>query len=308
MRRTVRRTVRRAGVAAATAAVVAGLTACGSTPAIVGGTDAGASTSAPGAVDTEILPLVPDEAKADGMLTIGTDATYAPAEFLTAGGTTPTGFDVQLFDAVAARIGLRPRWVTAPFDGIIDGVVGGTYEIGVSSFTVNADRLAKADMVGYFTAGTQWATRAGNPRGVDPDNPCGRRVAVQRGTVQVDDLARRSRRCTAGRRPAVTVDQFAGQDEATAAVAAGRDDAMLADSPVLAYAVKQSRGTLELRGGIYDPAPYGFLIKKGQTQFAQALAAALRDLEQDGTYRTVLDTWGVSQGAISSFVVNPTVG
>ena len=67
---------------------------------------------------------------------------------------------------------------------------------------------------------------------------------------------------------------------------------MLADSPVLAYAVKQTNGQLELLGDIYDAAPYGYVIEKDQTEFAQAIADAVQALITDGTYKTILEQVG----------------
>ena len=184
-------------------------------------------------------------------------------------------------------------------------MLSGKYEIGVSSFIINAERMYNTNMVSYFRAGTQWATRKGNPAGVSVDDACGKKVAVQRGTVQVDDLTARSKKCTAAGKPAITIDQYQGQDQASAAVASGKDDAMLADSPIVAYAVKESGGQLEALGEIYDAAPYGYVLKKDQTVFAQVLADALKATMADGTYGSVLKKWGVEQGAIDSPAVNP---
>jgi polar amino acid transport system substrate-binding protein len=80
---------------------------------------------------------------------------------------------------------------------------------------------------------------------------------------------------------------------------------MLADSPVVAYAVKQTNGHLELLGGIYDAAPYGYVVKKDQADFAQAVADAVKDLIADGTYKTILTKWGVEAGAIENPAANP---
>jgi polar amino acid transport system substrate-binding protein len=83
---------------------------------------------------------------------------------------------------------------------------------------------------------------------------------------------------------------------------------MLADSPVIAYAVKQTAGKLELLGDIYDSAPYGYVVKKDQGDFGTAISGALAALISDGSYKTILDTWGVSQGGIDQPTVNPAVG
>ncbi|MGN6242908.1 MAG: ABC transporter substrate-binding protein [Motilibacteraceae bacterium] len=308
---------RRKAVATA-AAITAGaalvLTGCGSSSSggssTTAGSGGGASTSAaPSAsADTGLASKVPDSIKSDGKILVGTDSTYAPSEFLDTDGKTIIGFDVDLFDAVAQKLGLKAEFQTAPFDSIIAGVGSGKYEIGVSSFTVNADREKQATMISYFNAGTQWATKKGNPNNIDPNDACGKKIAVQKGTVQVDDLAAKSKKCTDAGKPAITVDQYAGQDQATASIVSGKDAAGLADSPVMAYAVQQTNGQLELLGDVYDAAPYGYVVKKDQTDFGQAIADAVKALIADGTYQKVLEKWGVQAGAITDPTVNPSVG
>ena len=260
------------------------------------------------AADEALATRVPPAVAEDGVIAVGSDSTYAPSEFLAEDGQTIIGFDVDLFTLVAQKLGLEAQFETAPFDSIIAGVGSGRYEVGVSSFTINPERLQQATMVSYFNAGTQWATRAGNPDGVDPENACGLSIAVQRGTVQVDDITARSQACeTAGQEP-ITIDQYDAQSDATAAVVSGRDVAVLADSPVMAYAVAQTNGQLELLGDIYDSAPYGYVIPQDQADFAQAVRDAVQALIDDGTYTQVLERWGVQDGAIDDPTVDPTVG
>jgi polar amino acid transport system substrate-binding protein len=299
---------RRTAAAAVSGALL--LTACGDGSSSEGSGGGAAESSALPSVsaDESLAALVPEEIASDGQISVGSDTTYAPNEFIAEDGETIVGFDVDLFALVAQKLGLEAQFETAPFDSIIAGVGSGRYEVGVSSFTINAERLAQANMVSYYSAGTQWATRQGNPSDVDPDNACGLNVAVQKATVQVDDITARSEACTAAGQPAITIDQYDGQDQATAAVASGKDDAGLADSPIMAYAVEQTNGQLELLGDIYDSAPYGYVVPKEQTEFAQALADAVQALIDDGSYQQVLESWGVEGGAITEPAVNPTAG
>jgi polar amino acid transport system substrate-binding protein len=258
-------------------------------------------------VDKEAAALVPQEIKDKGVLVIGTDASYAPNEFLAGDGKTVQGFDVDLFDAVAKKLGLKTEWTPAKFDAIITGVQGKKYDLGVSSFTVNEERMQQVNMVSYFNAGTQWAAAPGNPKGVDPEKPCGLTVAVQKGTVQQEeDLPSKEQACKDEGKP-IKVLVYEGQDQATAAVASGKADAMLADSPVVAYAVLQSDGKMEAVGDIYDAAPYGYVVPQEQTDLAEAIVAALKALDEDGDYTKVLEEWGVEDGGISDFAVNPTL-
>ena len=289
------------GLVVAVALVAAGCGEDGDT----GGGSTGTTAAAP-AVDDALAAKVPAAIKSDGKVLIGTDASYAPNEFLDTDGKTVIGFDVDLFNAVAAKLGLKTEWQSAAFDAIIPGVQSGKYEMGISSFTINDERKQQVNMVSYFSAGTQWGAKTGNPTGVQPDDACGKKVAVQTNTVQdTEDLPKRDEACKAAGNPAITVDRYQRQDQATAAVVSGKDDAMLADSPVLAYAVEQTNGQLELLGDIYDAAPYGYVIEKDQTEFAQAVADAVGALISDGTYKTILGKWGVEAGAIDDPAVNP---
>jgi len=277
------------------------LAACGSE---TGGGGSTATTAAP-SVDQALAAKVPAAIKSDGKILIGTDSSYAPSEFLASDGKTVIGFDVDLFNAAAAKLGLTTEWRSAVFDAIIPAVQSGKYELGVSSFTINNERKQQVNMVSYFSAGTQWGTKKGNPNGVQPDNACGKKIAVQTNTVHdTEDLPKRQTECKSAGKPAITIDRYQRQDQATASVVSGKDDAMLADSPVVAYAVKQTNGQLELLGDIYDSAPYGYVVKKDQTEFAQAIAGAVSALISDGTYKRILTKWGVEAGAITNPAVN----
>lgn len=281
------------------------LSACGSNSL---STTPGASGSTPSVSQTKEANLadkLPAKIKTAGQIVVGTDATYAPNEFLDADGKTVKGMDVDLFNAVAQKFGVTVKWVPADFGSIILGVNSGKFDVGVSSFTINAERKKQTNMVSYFNAGTQWAVAKGNPKKVDPDNACGLNVGVQKNTVQVDDLAARSKKCTDTGKKAINPIVEQAQAKVTADVVSGKADAMLADSPIGLYAVKQTGGQLEATGKIYDSAPYGFVLPKTETDFAQAIVDALKALDASGDYKKALSTWGNDSGAISDFAVNP---
>ncbi len=225
-----------AALAVATSALA--LTSCGSDSLSEGsGSTSSTSAVATSGPDEALVATLPEKIASAGTIVVGTDASYAPSEFLAADGETVEGFDVDLFNAVAAKFGVTVEWQPAKFDSIIAGVQGGKYDMGVSSFTINDDRKQVVNMVSYFNAGTQWAAAAGNPKNVDPEAPCGLNVAVQQGTVQQEeDLPPKVKACEGEGKP-INILVYEGQDEATAAVATGKADAMLADSPVVAYAV-----------------------------------------------------------------------
>jgi polar amino acid transport system substrate-binding protein len=290
---------------AATALLTVALAACGA-----GGNGAGnsgaAPTSAAAAVtkDDALAKLVPADVASDGKIVVGSDASYAPNEFVDADGSTIIGMDVEVGKAVAQKLGLTAEFQNSAFDGILPGIAAKKYELGMSSFTDNADREKTVDMVSYFSAGTKMATLAGNPDKIDVEDLCGKNVAVQRGTVQVDDLTARSDKCTKASKPAINISQFQAQTDVTLALTSKRAQAMLADSPVVDYAVTQTNGQLAAVGAAYDTAPYGIAVPKGDGNYAKAVQGAVQALITDGTYKAILDKWGVASGAIPTSEIN----
>lgn len=301
---------RRLAVVACVSLAALTFTACGSDSLGTSGTPGGNGSAEPipsVTANPELNAKLPENIRTANKIVVGTDASYAPNEFLDADGRTVVGADVDLFNAVAAKLGVpEVDWQPSTFDTIITGVQGKKFDAGVSSFTINPRRLEQVHMVSYFNAGTQWASATDNPKDVDPENPCGKTIAVQTGTIQdEDDLPVRQERCADN---PMNILQFEGQDQVTAAVVSGRADAMLADSPIVAYAVKQSGGKLSALGDVYDAAPYGIVVPKDQTEFAEAIAQALTELESEGTYEAILEKWGTEQGGIDRFEVDPNVG
>lgn len=256
------------------------------------------------AVGSAAAAQLPANIKKSGVITIGTDTTYGPNEFLDAKGN-PIGWEIDLFKAIAADLGLKTRFVTAGFDTIIPAVKGGKYDVGVSSFTDTKEREAQVDFTNYYTAGIQWASAAGKAA-VDPNNACGLTVTVQTGSTEVDDIKAKSATCTKAGKKAIKILSFDDQNQVNSSVALGRAGAMTADSPITEYAVLRSAGKLQLAGGIYGNAPYGFATAKGST-LSKALLLALQDIYKDGTYAKVLNKWGVSAGGLKSFTINGAI-
>jgi polar amino acid transport system substrate-binding protein len=285
----------------AAAALAVALAGCGAGGDGSGGGGGGGAPADPApsvAADEALAAMVPQSVAADGKIVFGTDASYPPNEFVDADGTTIIGLDVDLGTAIAQKLGLDAEFQNSAFPGIIPGIAGARYELGMSSFTINDERVATVDMVSYFSAGTSLAVAAGNPEGITPDNLCGRAVGVQAGTVQVEDIAARSAACTAAGQPPIAVTELQQQTDVTLALTANRIVAMLADSPVVAYAVTTTDGALEVVGEPYDTAPYGIVLAKNQGEFAEAVRGAVQSLIDDGTYATILEKWNVSNGAI----------
>jgi polar amino acid transport system substrate-binding protein len=263
------------------------------------------STTAASADKVEsIANTVPEAIKSTGKLVVGVNIPYAPNEFKDPSGKI-IGFDVDLMDAIAKTLGLTAEYREADFAKIIPSIQGGTFNVGMSSFTDSKEREQAVDFVTYFSAGSLWAQPAG--KGIDPENACGKKVAVQATTVQeTDELPARSKKCTDAGQPAITIVPFDSQDAATNAVVLGQADAMSADSPVTLYAIKQTKGKLEKAGQIFDSAPYGWPVAKN-SPLAQSLVQALQHLIDTGAYKQIATNWGLEDGMIDKPVINGAV-
>lgn len=253
----------------------------------------------------EVAELVPDSVKADGKLTFGTNLYWAPAGFYASDGRTPVGYDVDLMKAMAKVMGLKPSIQQAEFQSILPGIPS-RYEMGVSAFTVTAEREKNFTMIQYYTIGTSWAVAEGNPSDFDPTKLCGTRVGVQSGTLQDDNLRKVAKAC--GTDKALKVERFDQQSQVTTALMGGKVDAMTADSSVIDYALVQSKGTLETVGDISDTAPQGVVIAKDDPQMAQATQAALQYLMDNGYLNELFEAWDIDiESVATEAVINPVV-
>jgi len=240
-------------------------------------------------VDNEIAELVPAHIRDDGKLTIASELTYAPMEYVGADGKTPEGMDIDIAKAVSAVLGLTPDIKSSSFDAIIPAL-GTRYEAGFSAFTVTQDRLAAVNMISYLEAGSQLAVQAGNPTNVDPNNLCGVSVAVQIGTVQQEELEALNKGDCAAQ--PVKIFPYESQADATANLVGGKVQAMSADSPITGYAVAQTGDALTELGEIKDAAPYGIVVAKPDYELAEAITLAIQHLIDTGVMAQIAEHWG----------------
>ena len=256
--------------------------------------------------DDTIAALLPESVTKDGKLTIGTNPSYAPAEFLDADGKTQIGYDMDLARAMGNIFGLETEIVSSNFDTIIPAI-GSKYDLGIAAFTITKERMESVDFVSYFTAGMGYAVATGNPKNVDENDLCGLNVAVETGTVEEEAINKTAKQCKADGKKDITIQSSKQQTDATTAVVTGKADVFFADSPVVGYAIAQTDGQLEQLGKDFDEVPNAIAIKKGDSQTAEAVQKAMQKLMDDGTYTKILQHWGVESGALDKAEINPAV-
>jgi polar amino acid transport system substrate-binding protein len=262
------------------------------------GTGSSASSATPSGANAAVAKLVPSTIKSKGTITVAADASYAPNEFVGPDGKTVVGMDADLSKALAAQMGLKANVVNETFDSIIPGLASGKYDLGASSFTDTKAREKTVDFVDYFQAGTSFFTKASGGTSVSGlADLCGKTVAVEKGTTEQTDASGQSGKCKKAGKPAVNVLTFPDQNGANLALASGRAQIVMADSPPAAYAVKKSNAQFKITGQTYGTAPYGLAVPK-KSGLAPALEAALKALMADGTYTKILTKWGIENGAL----------
>ncbi|MFE7330140.1 ABC transporter substrate-binding protein [Streptomyces sp. NPDC057565] len=256
----------------------------------------GGSPATKGAVDAAAAALLPAAIKSKGVLAVASDASYRPFEYFDTDNRTMIGFDIDLTDALGAKLGLKVRHVNAGFDSILPGLAAKKYDIGASAFSVTPERSKTVDFVPYLNGGSGLAAKTGNPLGLkmDPMSLCGHTIAAQKGAIQgLDQLPTISKICTDAGKPAVKIELFPSQDGANLAVVSGRVDAVMADTVSLGMQAKASNGQFELvPGPDYEPAPTGIAVPKGSALKA-ALEAAMKTALTDGTVESLMKKWNL---------------
>ncbi|MBO1739002.1 ABC transporter substrate-binding protein [Leifsonia sp. TF02-11] len=251
--------------------------------------------------DDTLANSLPSKIKSAGVLTVGMDDTYPPNEYKDDNGN-PVGWEVDFTNAIGAKLGVKINYAIAKFDNIIPSVTGGKDDFGMSSFTDTVEREKQVDFVNYYNAGILWASAKGKT--VDPDNACGLKVAVQSTTYEdTDEVPAKSKTCTDAGKPAIQALRYDNQDDATNAVILGKADALSADSPVTLYAISKSSGKLQEAGKTFDVAPYGIPVAKN-SDLTPVLQKTIQALIDDGTYKKILDKWGVADGMVTTASIN----
>jgi polar amino acid transport system substrate-binding protein len=301
------RPARWTAVAAALGALLLG--ACGSPSGATVTTGASASKVAEPALDRALADALPADVRASGRLRIVTDASYAPASQFAPDGRTIVGFEPDLGHALGAVLGLEVTFTNADFDQLGPLVTSGQADLVMSAMTDTAKRERTLDFVNYFSAGSSIVVQRGNPAAItDLGDLCGKAVAVQAGTVQVDLLTHAQRNC--GGEP-ITVRTYPTNDDALVQLRTGRAAAVLNDYPPAAAlttgAVTGSRYQLASTAQ-YEPGWYGIGVAKPRRQLRNAVQGALQSLLDDGHYGRVLAKWNVTDGAVRKATINSGAG
>jgi len=244
------------------------------------------------------IPLT-DKVKTSGKLSIASGLDYAPMQFVDPDGK-PAGMNIEMAQAVAKKLGTQLDIVTIPFKAQIPALVSERADIGWAGYTILPERLKQVDFVGFLKTGTVVVVLPENKAAFSGKMAlCGKKVAVANGNAADGVADRLSKECTAAGQAPVGKQIFPDQKDTIQALLSGRVDARLDDGTAAGYYESTTKGKNVVVGEPMDAAPLGLAIRKGDAATGQMLAAALNALMADGTYKTILDKYGMGAAAAS---------
>jgi len=272
-----------------------------------------------GSASTSTAPLaakLPKAIRDAGVVKVGSDIAYAPVEFKDNSGKV-VGIDPDLAAAMGKQLGVTFQFENGTFDALLTGLRSNRYDIAMSAMTDNKNRQEGVDpdtgkkvgegvdFVDYLNAGVSIYTRKGDTKNIASwSDLCGKKIAVERGTVSEDLAKSEAKKCPAGKK--ITIEAFDDDQQSQTRLRSGGADAASSDFPVAAYAVKTSGGgkDFQIVGDQVEAAPYGIAVSKEDTQLRDALQAAMNAIIKNGEYEKILEKWGAQDGAVKESVIN----
>ncbi len=221
-----------------------------------------------------------EEMKKDGKIVVATEGAYPPFNYFQ--GAKLTGFEVELGDALAKKMGLTPEWKALSFDALLAGLRQDRWDMVIASFGITEERAKAVTFANpHYCSGGVIVSK--NPAIKSADSLTGKVVAVQTGTTYLDNVKK-----LAGVKE---VKNFPQDTDARSALVNGRVDAWVSDKFVVKAALEANPG-LGLNVGDYlFVEKIAVAVKKGNSSLEQAINKALGELLADGTYKALSEKY-----------------
>lgn len=263
---------------------------------------AGAGASA----DPELHAKLPASIRDAGTMTVGTDASYPPCDYMNDQNKID-GFNHDILMAMADRLGIEIAQRSLAFDGLLPGVQAGRFSAAMECITDNADREKQVTFVDYAYAVKGVMTTSSNPGGVteNPLSLCGLKAGVQTGTEFVGDAARYSKNCEKSGRQPLAVTNFPTAADQNTALRSGRIDLAFTDLATGEWQKKVSGNPFSVFTSPLMARTYvGIVVKKQDTELAEALRSALAAMVEDGSYSKIMKSWSLDDIALDTPGIN----
>ncbi|MEY9778336.1 ABC transporter substrate-binding protein [Arthrobacter sp. MW3 TE3886] len=262
-------------IASLATAALMGLTACASSQA-----------AAPAPGSAVVSP--PAKLVSSGTLSYGVAATFPPFEYKD--GTTLTGFDVEMAQALAGSMGLTASPLDIDFDGLIPALNGSRIDVINSAMYINEARSAQVDFVPYLVVGEAMLVPAGNKNNIKkiPEDLSGRTIAVTRGAIGEKYMTEFNDELKSMGKEPMEIMALPTNQDALLAVKTGRADGFDTSTPGAAYTLTRDKGAFEVAGTFKVGTKIGIAVRKGDTQTKSAIEAALKEFVDKGAYKELV--------------------
>lgn len=222
-------------------------------------------------------------------LTTCTHLPYSPFQSKDPAGKV-VGFDVDLIDLVAKKLGVQQDIVDTPFEGIKSGadLNAGKCDVAAAGMTITDARKQVMDFSEpYFDATQALAVPAGKSYRSLADL-AGKRVGVQAATTGEDYVKQQVKQ--QGLKIEVVVYKDLGAEQQ--AMATGQIEAAVGDLPVWNEYVRDNAGKVTVVAEFDTGERYGFAVKKGgNPKLLQTINEAIAAAQENGTYETLYEKW-----------------
>lgn len=268
-----------------------------------------AATPTPGAAAAAALPA---KYKTAGVINIAT-GIYPPMEMFDENQKL-TGFDYDLAQALGAKLGVRMDMQQQAFASIIPSLQSGKHDIIVAGMNDTPERQKTIDFVDYFHAGFSILVLAGNPERITTVlDLCGKKVAVQKATVQAEILRGYDKQRTAKGPGPIKIAGLPLETDVKTAVRSGKAVADVVDSAVAAYTAQTAGGgkTFEVirdrdasNPAGCNPVYIGIGLLKKDSALSSALLLVLDAVVTDGTYQKILKKYALTDYTVDKAGMN----
>ena len=214
------------------------------------------------------------------VLTVGSDIPYPPFEQGKPGNYT--GFDIELMEAIAEKIGRTAEFQDTSFETIFRDVAQGKFDAVISAATITEEREKAVDFSNpyYLSEQAVLVKEGGSIESLEELD--GKTVGVQQGTTG-QELAKE-------KLPNSEIRPFPEGPDAVNALKAGTVEGVVIDAPVAANAVEKSGG-VEIAEKVPTEEEYGIAVAQGETELLDEINQGLKEVEDDGTYKTIYEKW-----------------
>jgi polar amino acid transport system substrate-binding protein len=246
--------------------------------------------------DPALHAMLPKSIQESGIIKLATDAHYPPCESFAEDNVTMIGWEPDLWDAIAKKLGVKVQPESINFDGLIPGVQSGRYDMAMECISDTLEREKQVTFIDLSVSINGIFTLEGSPVTDDPLSLCGLKSGAQKGTTfvqSVTDLL--SPLCVENGKPPIATNEFASADATVLALLSRRVDFLVNDASAAAYIKKQSSQPVKLL--VPDVLPKligGPIVKKDNQELADALLAATKALMDEGVYDRIFDKWDIA--------------